>query len=1027
MKKLRFAYVLVSIIALIILACTNKEIKLVTNVNLDFDQEIIDDGFVNELLPSTIIITPEAFLPEFEYYFSYEVLDGQGVFINSDETELPANENIILVKEETETNFTLNIQYKGLSSGNHRIKVTAGDNFDKKITAVLNYTIKDIPVVWTATTPTDQVVLGDTTLATITLQNNINTPISFERSYTFAQGSGQLLDTSGATIQLGQTEPITPGVYQITIAPTQLGTNSINFNLEDSNGQQLVATITLTVVEENTNLPPTATITATPSTGTAPLNVQFTANATDPNSDDTLSYNWDFGDGNTSTEANPIHQYLTASTTPYNVTLTVSDGTDDGTATTTITVNTTTSTNTPPTVTIAADPTSGNAPLTTNFTATVTDPDDGAVFTYNWDFGDGNTSTEANPTHQYLTASTTPYNVTLTVSDGTDDGTATTTITVNTTTSTNTPPTVTIAADPTNGNAPLTTNFTATVTDPDDGAVFTYNWDFGDGNTSTEANPTHQYLTASTTPYNVTLTVSDGTDDGTATTTITVNTPNASPTAVDDNVSTTLDKGISILVLDNDTDPENDPLIITDTSSPNNGTTMLSGPGISYQPNSGFTGQDTFTYTINDGTTGNNATATVTVLVNPPPNTAPIAIDDTATATQGDAINISVLSNDSDPDAGDILSIDSVSNALNGTATDNGNGTIRYVSNPTYQGNDTFNYTITDGNLTATASVTIEVSPPDTELIITSDTNSGIIPFSVNFSSNEDPTRDITFKWDFGDGNTSTEANPRHEYTSDGSFTVTLEVLDEISRTTSNSITITASAALNQLPTAIINLGLSEGDGAPDLLNFDARGSSDSDGTIVEYQWDFGDPTSTDNTSTKTDDSTIGHTYNTPGNYTVTLIVIDNDGGTNTTTESITITEANRPPVAKDISRNVSYNASIKLTIPDLASDPDIQDTLIIKSIEPLITENGSSTIETDTETNQQFIQYNAPTNGADKTISFNFVVEDTKGNTATGTITINLIDGLITNPDCAEKSCSGGNVWVACNCRCGSPQEACQ
>ncbi len=935
MKKLRFAYVLVSIIALIILACTNKEIKLVTNVNLDFDQEIIDDGFVNELLPSTIIITPEAFLPEFEYYFSYEVLDGQGVFINSDETELPANENIILVKEETETNFTLNIQYKGLSSGNHRIKVTAGDNFDKKITTVLNYTIKDIPVVWTATTPTDQVVLGDTTLATITLQNNIDTPISFERSYTFAQGSGQLLDTSGATIQLGQTEPITPGVYQITIAPTQLGTNSINFNLEDSNGQQLVATITLTVVEENTNLPPTATITGTPSTGTAPLNVQFTANATDPNSDDTLSYNWDFGDGNT--------------------------------------------------------------------------------------------STEANPTHQYVTASTTPYNVTLTVSDGTDDGTATTTITVNTTTSTNTPPTVTIAADPTNGNAPLTTNFTATVTDPDDGAVFTYNWDFGDGNTSTEANPTHQYLTASTTPYNVTLTVSDGTDDGTATTTITVNTPNASPTAVDDNVSTTLDKGISILVLDNDTDPENDPLIITDTSSPNNGTTMLSGPGISYQPNSGFTGQDTFTYTINDGTTGNNATATVTVLVNPPPNTAPIAIDDTATATQGDAINISVLSNDSDPDTGDILSIDSVSNALNGTATDNGNGTIRYVSNPTYQGNDTFNYTITDGNLTATASVTIEVSPPDTELIITSDTNSGIIPFSVNFSSNEDPTRDITFKWDFGDGNTSTEANPRHEYTSDGSFTVTLEVLDEISRTTSNSITITASAALNQLPTAIINLGLSEGDGAPDLLNFDARGSSDSDGTIVEYQWDFGDPTSTDNTSTKTDDSTIGHTYNTPGNYTVTLIVIDNDGGTNTTTESITITEANRPPVAKDISRNVSYNASIKLTIPDLASDPDIQDTLIIKSIEPLITENGSSTIETDTETNQQFIQYNAPTNGTDKTISFNFVVEDTKGNTATGTITINLIDGLITNPDCAEKSCSGGNVWVACNCRCGSPQEACQ
>jgi len=72
------------------------------------------------------------------------------------------------------------------------------------------------------------------------------------------------------------------------------------------------------------NLPPTVSPTATPSSGTAPLNVQFVAGASDVNPDDVLTYSWDFGDSGTSTSANPLHSYAVAGT--YTATVAVADG-----------------------------------------------------------------------------------------------------------------------------------------------------------------------------------------------------------------------------------------------------------------------------------------------------------------------------------------------------------------------------------------------------------------------------------------------------------------------------------------------------------------------------------------------------------------------------------------------------------------------------------------------------------------------------------------------------------------------------
>jgi hypothetical protein len=97
---------------------------------------------------------------------------------------------------------------------------------------------------------------------------------------------------------------------------------------------------------------------------------------------------------------------------------------------------------------------------------------------------------------------------------------------------------------------------------------------------------------------------------------------NQPPDAVNDSASTSQGQSVTIPVLVNDSDPENDPFSITGTTPPANGSIVVNADGtITYTPNSGFSGQDTFTYTISDGSGG---TDTATVTVNVAPNAPPV-------------------------------------------------------------------------------------------------------------------------------------------------------------------------------------------------------------------------------------------------------------------------------------------------------------------------------------------------------------------------------------------------------------------
>ncbi len=265
----------------------------------------------------------------------------------------------------------------------------------------------------------------------------------------------------------------------------------------------LATALVLNPAASAANQPPVAGFTSS----CRSLSCGFTSTSTDP--DGTITtYNWTFGDGQTSTLQNPAHTYGNAGT--YTVGLTVTD--DQGATSTTSQSLTVAAANQPP---VAAFSSSCSA-LSCTFTSTSSDPD-GSISAYSWAFGDGGTSAAQTSTHTYNAGAT--YTVTLRV---TDSQGATASVSHNVTvTATNQPP---VAAFSSSCSA-LSCTFTSASSDPD-GSISAYRWTFGDGATATAQNPSHTYAAAGT--YTVTLTV---TDDHAATNAISHNVTLASGTS----------------------------------------------------------------------------------------------------------------------------------------------------------------------------------------------------------------------------------------------------------------------------------------------------------------------------------------------------------------------------------------------------------------------------------------------------------------------------------------------------------------
>ena len=175
---------------------------------------------------------------------------------------------------------------------------------------------------------------------------------------------------------------------------------------------------------------------------------------------------------------------------------------------------------------------------------------------------------------------------------------------------------------------------------------------------------------------------------------------------------TTLDVSAPGL-LDNDQDSQNATLRITGNSPASHGSVTVAENGaFSYTPAPGYSGPDSFSYTVSNGSSSAVATVNITVIADPngaPGNRAPIAQADTASTAQGTARSIPVLANDSDPD-GDTLSVISVMQPAHGSAVINPDNSISYTPNAGYVGGDVFTYSISDGSLSASAIVNVTVT-----------------------------------------------------------------------------------------------------------------------------------------------------------------------------------------------------------------------------------------------------------------------------------------------------------------------------
>lgn len=199
-------------------------------------------------------------------------------------------------------------------------------------------------------------------------------------------------------------------------------------------------------------------------------------------------------------------------------------------------------------------------------------------------------------------------------------------------------------------------------------------------------------------------------DDGfggqqSANVTVIVAPANAAPTAVSDSATANAGQTISIDVLANDSDPEGDAINLISVTQPANGSAQVNGDQVSYTANEGFSGADSFTYTIADAL-GNQATATVSVTVTP--GSPPIAVDDRFMIPMNAPGTFDVLANDSDPD-GDPITLDSIVQQPSvGSASINPDGTISYSPPFQFVGGTSLVYSISDtfGN-TATATVMI--------------------------------------------------------------------------------------------------------------------------------------------------------------------------------------------------------------------------------------------------------------------------------------------------------------------------------
>lgn len=552
---------------------------------------------------------------------------------------------------------------------------------------------------------------------------------------------------------------------------------------------------------------PVASFTVDHSTGCAPLTVAFFNT-----SQNSVSWHWDFGNGNYSTSQHPVNVYHNSGN--YTVTLTAYDALGNADS---ITLQGYIQPILPPAIDFGASTTiqclgSGSINFTNQsqyFDACL------------WDFGDGNTSTDLNPQHQYTTPGV--YTVTL-VGYNTALG-CTSSLSKNGLITILTAPTAQFTANQyTTCDDQLPILFTSTPS-----SAIQWQWDFGDGTTSTLQNPAHVYGLSGT--YDVTL--------------ITTNQLGCSDTAFEQGLINILSNPVPEII-------SSTPLTGCSPMQTNFSTSAINvsnwlwdlGNGIQRSgPNCAFIYYSAGNYIVKLTTVYNNGCINEdTVHVHVKANYVPI----------GGA----VVSTGCSPLT--VPFYNGTGGVGNTYLWDFGDGTTSSQVSPTHvyaqpgQYSVSLSITSQDGCTSNTPLASINVAQPSAQF--SADRLSGCPPLQVNFSSQG--AINLNYHWDFGDSQTSNLFSPSHTYQTPGVYQVTLTVTDPAGCTNTWSLpnTIQVSNGVNNFNPAPPVIAC-----APFSVNF----SDNSPGT-VGWNWDFGDGNSSSQQNPV-------HTYTTAGTYQVGL------------------------------------------------------------------------------------------------------------------------------------------------------------
>lgn len=528
------------------------------------------------------------------------------------------------------------------------------------------------------------------------------------------------------------------------------------------------------------------------------------------------AWQWDFGDGTSSSVQNPTHQYSNPGTYTVSLITTNSFGCTD-----TLIRSNYISIGAMLIPSFTMSDTAGCGPLTINFNCTVPN-----ATSWSWDFGDGNVSLQQNPVNTFITPGTYTLTLAVTTQSGCNG-----TVTLPALITVDIPPVASFTTVQDSGCAPYTVQFVNNSTN-----AVSYLWEFGNGSTSTAANPSATYTTAGN--YNVTLHAysANGCESvSTVNNSVVVLKPNASFNAT----PRTGCPGMNVQF----THIAPSPSIVSYLWNFGDGTTStLQNPSHVYSTVGLYP-----VFLVVTNSFGCRDTIYRGNYINVVNGTVNYTVPDTILVCQGDPVSFA------DPTIGS-----------NTWSWNFGNGSTSSVQNPVYTYNTPGFYTVSlntsmPGGCSQNFSpfMYLQIIPYNPQPIQVTYI-SRCKPYQVGFSTAT--ANVVSYLWDFGDGTSSTFASPVHIYQQPGTYTVVLTLTIGAGCVTTETVTVTLGhpnpATVNKNDLCL---------GSPNVFNVS------NPAPFTSFTWNFGNGASTSGNN-------ISYTYPAAGTFTPSLITMDTYG-----------------------------------------------------------------------------------------------------------------------------------------------------